>query len=91
MGTTGDRSGDVSGTPSVKTIDLKLEVVVIPVSDGDRAKGSYGGLGAARRRLPLRQRLPDRPVHAARLGHLDPVRYRPDLGRARRGPEPVCT
>jgi catechol 2,3-dioxygenase-like lactoylglutathione lyase family enzyme len=45
MGTTGDRSGDVSGTPRVKSVDLKLEVVVIPVSDVDRAKGFYGGLG----------------------------------------------
>ncbi|MDB6045953.1 MAG: glyoxalase [Gammaproteobacteria bacterium] len=27
------------------TIDMKLEVVVIPVSDVDRAKRFYGGLG----------------------------------------------
>src|SRR5277367_5657295 len=26
-------------------IDMKLEIVVIPVSDVDRAKGFYGGLG----------------------------------------------
>jgi catechol 2,3-dioxygenase-like lactoylglutathione lyase family enzyme len=45
MGTTGDRSSDVSGTASVKTVGLKLEVVVIPVSDVDRAKEFYGGLG----------------------------------------------
>ena len=31
------------GTPA--TTDLKLEVVVIPVSDVDRAKGFYEGLG----------------------------------------------
>ena len=30
---------------SVRNIDLKLEVVVIPVSDIDRAKEFYGGLG----------------------------------------------
>jgi len=30
---------------SVKNIDMKLEVVVIPVSDVDRAKGFYGSLG----------------------------------------------
>jgi predicted enzyme related to lactoylglutathione lyase len=27
------------------TMDMKLEVVVLPVSDGDRAKRFYGGLG----------------------------------------------
>jgi catechol 2,3-dioxygenase-like lactoylglutathione lyase family enzyme len=31
--------------PSPATVDLKLEVVVIPVSDVDRAKGFYQGLG----------------------------------------------
>jgi catechol 2,3-dioxygenase-like lactoylglutathione lyase family enzyme len=45
MGTTGDRSSDASGLASVKTVDVKLEVVVIPVSDVDRAKEFYGGLG----------------------------------------------
>src|SRR6201999_3132257 len=32
-------------TPSVAKVDLKLEVVVIPVSDVDRAKEFYGRLG----------------------------------------------
>jgi catechol 2,3-dioxygenase-like lactoylglutathione lyase family enzyme len=45
MSTTADRSSDASGLASVKTVDLKLEVVVIPVSDVDRAKEFYGGLG----------------------------------------------
>jgi catechol 2,3-dioxygenase-like lactoylglutathione lyase family enzyme len=45
MGTTEGRRGDVSGTASVTTVDLKLEVVVLPVSDVDRAKEFYGGLG----------------------------------------------
>ena len=31
--------------PSVGTLDTKLEVVVLPVSDVDRAKRFYGGLG----------------------------------------------
>src|SRR6516225_7518194 len=30
---------------SARTVDLKLEVVVIPVSDADRAKRFYGSLG----------------------------------------------
>jgi catechol 2,3-dioxygenase-like lactoylglutathione lyase family enzyme len=34
---------DVSGTDA--SVDMKLEVVVIPVSDVDRAKEFYGGLG----------------------------------------------
>ena len=33
------------GTASEKVLDLKLEVVVIPVSDVDRAKDFYGQLG----------------------------------------------
>ena len=32
-------------TPTAATVDLKLEVVVIPVSDVDRAKRFYKGLG----------------------------------------------
>ncbi len=32
-------------TPNVQKVDLKLEVVVIPVSDVDRAKRFYDGLG----------------------------------------------
>jgi catechol 2,3-dioxygenase-like lactoylglutathione lyase family enzyme len=36
---------DASGSASVKNVDLKLEVVVIPVSDVDRAKEFYGSLG----------------------------------------------
>jgi len=32
-------------TPRARTVDMKLEVVVIPVSDVDRAKHFYGNLG----------------------------------------------
>ena len=32
-------------TPHVRGVDMKLEVVVVPVSDVDRAKHFYGGLG----------------------------------------------
>ena len=34
-----------TGVPAAPTVDLKLEVVVIPVSDVDRAKRFYQGLG----------------------------------------------
>jgi catechol 2,3-dioxygenase-like lactoylglutathione lyase family enzyme len=38
--------GDVGiGTPGAVGLDMKLEIVVIPVSDVDRAKRFYGGLG----------------------------------------------
>jgi catechol 2,3-dioxygenase-like lactoylglutathione lyase family enzyme len=40
-----DTSSEASGSASAKSVDLKLEVVVIPVSDVDRAKEFYGGLG----------------------------------------------
>jgi len=45
MSTTEDRSSDANGTASVGSVDTKLEVIVIPVSDVDRAKGFYGRLG----------------------------------------------
>jgi catechol 2,3-dioxygenase-like lactoylglutathione lyase family enzyme len=45
MGTTEDRSSDASEMASVKNVDLRLEVVVLPVSDVDRAKEFYGRLG----------------------------------------------
>jgi catechol 2,3-dioxygenase-like lactoylglutathione lyase family enzyme len=34
-----------SDAASVRAVDMKLEVVVIPVSDIDRAKAFYAGLG----------------------------------------------
>jgi catechol 2,3-dioxygenase-like lactoylglutathione lyase family enzyme len=45
MSTTEDRSRDADGTASIGSVDMKLEVVVIPVSDMDRAKEFYGRLG----------------------------------------------
>src|SRR5215203_5758930 len=39
------RSEAASEMPRAQTVDMKLEVVVIPVSDVDRAKRFYGGLG----------------------------------------------
>ena len=44
MSTTEVRSNDASGA-SIKNADMKLEVIVIPVSDVDRAKKFYGNLG----------------------------------------------
>jgi catechol 2,3-dioxygenase-like lactoylglutathione lyase family enzyme len=38
-------STNASPTPRVKNLDMKLEVVVVPVSDVDRAKEFYGRLG----------------------------------------------
>jgi catechol 2,3-dioxygenase-like lactoylglutathione lyase family enzyme len=38
-------SGGGAGDPSVARVDMKLEVVVIPVSDVDRAKEFYASLG----------------------------------------------
>lgn len=39
------RSDQVTGDASAGQVDLKLEAVVIPVSDVDRAKAFYGNLG----------------------------------------------
>jgi catechol 2,3-dioxygenase-like lactoylglutathione lyase family enzyme len=45
MSTTQTSNERATGTPTAATVDLKLEVVVIPVSDVDRAKRFYGSLG----------------------------------------------
>jgi hypothetical protein len=45
MSTSEDRSSDTSGMLSTGSVDMKLEVIVIPVSDAGRAKEFYAGLG----------------------------------------------
>ena len=45
MSNTQVRGETATETPRARTVDMKLEVVVIPVSDVDRAKRFYGGLG----------------------------------------------
>ena len=45
MSSTEVSSGTAAAGPSTATVDLKLEVVVVPVADVDRAKGFYEGLG----------------------------------------------
>ena len=45
MSTTAIRSNDSTADTLVGQVDLKLEVITIPVSDFDRAKEFYGGLG----------------------------------------------
>jgi catechol 2,3-dioxygenase-like lactoylglutathione lyase family enzyme len=39
------RNETATEAPSTRTVDMRLEVVVIPVSDVDRAKSFYNGLG----------------------------------------------
>jgi catechol 2,3-dioxygenase-like lactoylglutathione lyase family enzyme len=45
MSTTTLRSNDATTESHVSTVDLRLEVITIPVSDFDRSKEFYGGLG----------------------------------------------
>ena len=45
MSTTQTSNEHATDTPTAATVDLKLEVVVIPVSDVDRAKRFYASLG----------------------------------------------
>jgi catechol 2,3-dioxygenase-like lactoylglutathione lyase family enzyme len=45
MSMTEVRSETAIEAPRVRRLDMKLEVIVIPVSDADRAKRFYGGLG----------------------------------------------
>lgn len=39
------QSGETGGTAGSDPLDLKLEVVIIPVADADRSKAFYAGLG----------------------------------------------
>ena len=55
MSSTQVRSEAAVETPRARTVDMKLEIVVIPVSDVDRAKDFYASLGLEARRR-LRQR-----------------------------------
>jgi catechol 2,3-dioxygenase-like lactoylglutathione lyase family enzyme len=65
-------------------MDMKFEVVVIPVADVDRAKDFCRALGwRLDAELPRRGRLPGRTVHPARLqgvGHLRQGRHRGGTG-----------
>jgi hypothetical protein len=45
MSSTEVSSGSAPGSPPVKPGEARLEVVVLPVSDVDRAKGFYESLG----------------------------------------------
>ena len=45
MSATEDPRSDAGSDATVRNVELKLEVVVIPVSDVDRAKAFYAGLG----------------------------------------------
>ena len=45
MSTVKDRMSGAIGTAETRTVDLKLEVVVLPVADVDRAKEFYAALG----------------------------------------------
>lgn len=45
MSTVDAGGGETGGTASSQSVDLKLEVIVIPVADADRSKAFYAGLG----------------------------------------------
>src|SRR4051794_23030284 len=45
MSNTQPSSENVTRIPAAKKVDLKLEIVILPVSDVDRAKRFYTGMG----------------------------------------------
>jgi len=84
------RSNDATSDVSVAGVDMKLEVVVIPVSDVDRAKKFYGGLGwRLDADFAFDNGVPGRPVHAARLWVLNTIRHEGYACCSRLGTEPV--
>ena len=66
MSTTEAR-GDATADTSVGSVDMKLETVVIPVSDVDRAKDVLREPRVEAGRGPRGRRLPDRPAHSPGL------------------------
>lgn len=45
MSAVDEQSGETGGTAGSDPLDLKFEVVIIPVADADRSKAFYAGLG----------------------------------------------
>ena len=81
--TTAVRANTATNEPRVGTVDLKLEVVTIPVSDVDRAQAFYQSLGWRLDADFSSERRPRGPVHAAGLPVLDSLRHAPDERCAR--------
>ena len=81
MSTTEVQSREATGDPRARSVDMKLEVVVIPVSDADRAVKFYSSLGWRQDVTPPGLR--HLPVHAPRLRMLRPVGRGTNDGRAR--------
>lgn len=54
MSTTAVRSDEATEMGSVRTGSTRLEVVVIPVSDGDRTKRFYAGWAGGSTSTPAR-------------------------------------
>ena len=76
-------SEGATGSPPVKAGEMRLEVVVVPVSDVDRAKRFYESAGlAARRRPRRRRRLPGGAADASGFRLLDHLRHGGHVGRA---------
>jgi len=80
-----DQSTEPTGqTPSTLGVDMKLEVVTLPVSDVDRAKDFYQSLGWRLDADFARwRRHPGGPADATALGVLDLIREGPHDSRAR--------
>ena len=71
----------VSGASAAK-VDMKFELIVIPVAEVDRSKVFHKAWVEARCRFPIRQRIPGRPIHASRLGVLGPIWHEDNDGLA---------
>ena len=69
-----------SGTPTPGTVDTKLEVVVIPVSDVDQAKAFYESLGWRLDVDRVDGEFRGRSIHADGLLLFSPIRRQPHPG-----------
>ncbi len=84
-------SENAAGSPPVMAGEMRLEVVVVPVSDVDRAKRFYEGLGwRLDADLAVDEELPRRAVDAAGLGCSIIFGNGVTLGGARLGAGPAA-
>ena len=86
MSTTELNTATATQVPETKPLDMKLEVVILPVSDAERAKQFYASLGWREDAdFAVQRGLPGPAVHAARLAGVDHLRHRRHA-RGRPGP-----
>ena len=91
MNTTELNTATATQVPETRANDMKLEVVILPVSDAERTQAVLRVAGLARGcGLRLHRGLPGPAVHAARLRDVAHLRHRRHDRRPRVGRQPAA-